>query len=1178
MSPNVDHREISNVVCGYSSWLERGWCRVEVNALALSQRNNLSPILVKGPEAPPLMISVPTGLSRTPGNGQFTCCARNHQVSYGGVLKIIPCDNAGSGPSHLLCSRKHQVRNGGVLKTIPCDRSSIGPVVWKMLRSKSENLRLRGETDESRLLRAFTLHFMQGLFCDEMAAPATSVNEFLHEYQMLDEEHCGRKSGITALLLSVIAGNAVVVDVLARQKPSDVTARTKCDYRSLSLTAGLTPLHLAVTFCATNHTQIVTILLEHGADPNAAFDKAGLPPLYCAAVTHNLAGLNALLECAGDRLQIEKGNRVISDTALGAAVFAGTPAIVESLLLANANTAHATDLGSSKLMSACENPSATPHMLTRLCGNGSNFDVNLCRSLKTFAWNLIFRCIEMLVWLKLATSEFLVDLAHSRGGTALHAAARQGHTPLAKWLLEHGARPSLRIKNAMGCTPLDISRVFGPFPETEAVLTRAVLEEQAVLPSALQHEPADLVTVGEPLHYPMYVLPVRTLLALSVLPTHEELLEQNKLVEWRSTVRPVFYVSLEQSTTNHPDPGGKRLDVLKRLLIRMVQGQAANVEADFASQAAFGKGRKISSANWRDLASDAHVWIGFCSAPTIPSASMLAAQRSLYGYIERATHFFALCPPTKYHNGSNRTCDFHSWCDRGVVRIELSALLMTCTPKPAVLITGDDSPMPAIDVSRFALSLLPGHGQFSCCERGHAYITDGGISTPILCQKPMARRVMKDLLQRRIEYHRHRGERDEMRLWRAFSPRFFQGLGVETPAITLGAFLHEFEFIHAGPGTSSAAEARESKNGDGPDMSSAAGTRDSKNEFEFIHDGPGTSSAAGARESKNGDGPVISSAAGARDSKNEFEFINDGSDTSSAAGVSPLFCAVLSGNVEVTRALARASPVDVTAQLKSDFQTLGLWAGCEPIHAAAGVCVSNHIQLIVVLLEEGADPNAAAGKIGITPLYAAAVMHNLDGILALVEASSDRLELEKKNRLVSDTALGGAAYLATPAIVDALLTASATAAHISDPGTTKLMLACENPAATPGMLVSLCRDGTIDICQRRRARTCFWALVLRLFEMAVWLHLLTSEFAMGMAHMRGGTALHVAARCGHTSLVRWLLEHGARPSLRAKNAMGATPLDIARVFGPYPETSALLVQAVMSAAFDEHHATLAPGG
>ena len=111
---------------------------------------------------------------------------------------------------------------------------------------------------------------MQGLSCDEMAAvvPAMLVDEFLGEYRMLRDEYRGvqSKSGITPLLLVVVAGNAVVVQTLARQNPSDVTARIKSDFRMLGIPSGMTPLHLAVTYCSTNHTEIVTSLLEHGAD------------------------------------------------------------------------------------------------------------------------------------------------------------------------------------------------------------------------------------------------------------------------------------------------------------------------------------------------------------------------------------------------------------------------------------------------------------------------------------------------------------------------------------------------------------------------------------------------------------------------------------------------------------------------------------------------------------------------------------------------------------------------------------------------------------------------------------------------------------------------------------------------------------------------------------------------
>jgi ankyrin repeat protein len=602
-----------------------------------------------------------------------------------------------------------------------------------------------------------------------------------------------------------------------------------------------------------------------------------------------------------------------------------------------------------------------------------------------------------------------------------------------------------------------------------------------------------VTTVENSLPYPLYLLPIRTLLDLSELPRHEELLEQKKLVQWRPTMRSVFYVSMEFSSEDHPDPGSKRLDVLKLLFTRMAQGRQANFETEFASKAASGKSLKISTIDWRELASNAHVWIGFCCAPTVSSASREAALRSFHAYISRATHFLALCPPETYrsHSGSNRTCDFRSWCDRGAVRVELSALLMAVTPKPAVLVKGDDS-VSAIDVSRFTLSRPPGQGRFACCAGDHVFITNGGVSIPIPCQKPMARNVMMDLLAQRIEHHRNRCELDEMRLWKALMPRFLCGLGADAqiaPNTTPEAFLREFEFI------------------------------------------------------------------------------NDESDSSPAPQqskccVSPLFLAVMSGQKrEVAQMLARTSPGDVTARLKSDFPALGLWAGAEPIHMAVAMCVgTNRTPLISLLLENGADPNTAAGKVGITPLYAGVAMHNREGVHSLITVAGDRLKIEKTNKINSDTALGGAAFLAPPEIVDVLLAAGANPAHVQDFGSTKMMIACQNPFATPDMLAKLGR--ATDVCHRRRTGTCFWALILRLFEIAVWLRVLTSHFAMDMAHMRGSTALHVASKHGHTSLVRWLLDHGAQQSLHVKNAMGCTPFDIANLFGPYPETSALLIQAM----------------
>ena len=48
---------------------------------------------------------------------------------------------------------------------------------------------------------------------------------------------------------------------------------------------------------------------------------------------------------------------------------------------------------------------------------------------------------------------------------------------LVRWLLRHGASPSLRLRNRMGITPLDMAREFGPHREVEGVLGAAMLDK-----------------------------------------------------------------------------------------------------------------------------------------------------------------------------------------------------------------------------------------------------------------------------------------------------------------------------------------------------------------------------------------------------------------------------------------------------------------------------------------------------------------------------------------------------------------------------------------------------------------------------------------------------------------------------------------------------------------------------
>jgi hypothetical protein len=122
-------------------------------ALLLSRSKHLPVIVVQGGDATPYMMSCHACVSRPPGCGTFTCCARNHRMP----------------------------NPDGTWRTIPCDKEVLGPVMWTMLSSLMQFNLGDGRLDEYRKWSALVPHIMQGL---PMPADAglyspTSVPDFL---------------------------------------------------------------------------------------------------------------------------------------------------------------------------------------------------------------------------------------------------------------------------------------------------------------------------------------------------------------------------------------------------------------------------------------------------------------------------------------------------------------------------------------------------------------------------------------------------------------------------------------------------------------------------------------------------------------------------------------------------------------------------------------------------------------------------------------------------------------------------------------------------------------------------------------------------------------------------------------------------------------------------------------
>ena len=86
------------------------------------------------------------------------------------------------------------------------------------------------------------------------------------------------------------------------------------------------------------------------------------------------------------------------------------------------------------------------------------------------------------------------------------------------------------------------------------------------------------------------------------------------------------------------------------------------------------------------------------------------------------------------------------------------------------------------------------------------------------------------------------------------------------------------------------------------------------------------------------------------------------------------------------------------------------------------------------------------------------------------------------------------------------------------------------------------RNEVIDVNDRMKPRTMKWSVLMAIARAADRLNLLSmsDERFTEIAHFHGATPLHRAAKVGNIRQVRWLLEHGAEPSLWTKNTLGYT--------------------------------------
>ena len=184
---------------------------------------------------------------------------------------------------------------------------------------------------------------MQGLTHSGMPPPHTTAADFLAANQFsspTDEENSG--SGLTPLMFAAVSGCVEVVRELI-ERHANVNARVLIGdlMPDFGVEKRADALAMAAFSCPHKRVyEIISTLLEFGADPNSRMYGTGGTPLMAAVLGQSLEGVNALISCAGDRLDLELGLYMNNATALNLAGVISTYAIVEALILAGADRSH----------------------------------------------------------------------------------------------------------------------------------------------------------------------------------------------------------------------------------------------------------------------------------------------------------------------------------------------------------------------------------------------------------------------------------------------------------------------------------------------------------------------------------------------------------------------------------------------------------------------------------------------------------------------------------------------------------------------------------------------------------------------------------------------------------------------------------------------------------------------
>ena len=180
------------------------------------------------------------------------------------------------------------------------------------------------------------------------------------------------------------------------------------------------------------------------------------------------------------------------------------------------------------------------------------------------------------------------------------------------------------------------------------------------------------------MQFPMYTVPVKDVLEMDLLRPHEQLLNDDVLVEFDSSMGKAAFISHQWVSASNPDPDLWQFKHLQSVLKNILTSSAKRVDPHIMTEllTTFGWVKGIPTAEFRSR--PLFIWYDYFSVPQIDHTKWLIsdfhkpidqALQSIPAYIARCEFFFVLAPPVE-NRDQTELLGISTWASRGWCRFE----------------------------------------------------------------------------------------------------------------------------------------------------------------------------------------------------------------------------------------------------------------------------------------------------------------------------------------------------------------------------------------------------------------------------------------------------------------------------------------------------------------------------